>query len=197
MTGLLTALGALREVLRVVLLWAFLLLAAVAVTDWLLRTRRLSPFSSIARFFRQRIDPLLAPVERRVVRAGGQPASAPWWALAALAIAGIILLALVDFVRDLLVDVTIGASRGPGGIGRLLFYWVFMLLRVSIIVRVVASWLPVSPFSPWVRWAFAVSDPILRPLRRIIPPFGTIDISPIIAFFGLGILESLARGLLG
>lgn len=197
MTGLLSALGALREVLRVVLLWGFVLLAAVAVTDWLLRTRRLSPFSAIARFFRQHVDPLLAPVERRVARAGGQPASAPWWALAALAIAGIVLLALVDFVRDLLVDVTIGAARGPGGIGRLLFYWVFMLLRVAIIVRVVTSWLPVSPFSPWVRWAFALTEPILKPLRRIIPPFGSIDISPIIAFFGLGILESLARGFLG
>ncbi len=197
MIGLLSAFGTFRNLLQVVLLWAAVLLALVAVTDWLLRTRRLGPFSPVARFFRKHVDPLLAPIERRVVRAGGQPASAPWWALGALLIAGVVLLALVDFVRDLLMDVANGVSGGPGGIARLLVYWFFMVLRVAIIVRVVSSWLPVSPFSPWVRWAFAATEPILRPLRRIIPPFGNIDITPIIAFFGLGIIEALARGFLG
>lgn len=193
MTSVLSAFRALREILQVVLLWAAVFMAAIAVGDWLVRTRRLSPFSPIARFFRQIVDPWLEPVERRVVRAGGLPTSAPWWALAAIVILGIVLLALVDFVGGLLADVSSGVASGPGGVLRLLIYWAFTLLQIAILVRVIASWLPIGPFSRWVRWSFTLSEPILRPLRRVIPPFRSIDITPIIAFFALGILESLVR----
>ena len=197
MTFVLSAFQAVREILRTVLLWVAVIVAVIAVVDWLVRTRRISPFGPVARFFRQTIDPLLAPVERRVVRAGGLPASAPWWALAAIVIVGIVLLALVDFVGGLLADLSQGVAGGPGGFARLLVYWAFAVLQVAIIVRVIASWLPIGPFSPWVRWSFTLSEPILRPLRQVIPPFRSIDITPIIAFFALGILESLVRGWLG
>ena len=182
-----------REILRVVLLSAALIMGAIATIDWLVRTRRINPFSPLARFFRQRIDPLLEPVERRVLRAGGQPANAPWWALVAIVIIGIILLAILDFVAGLVADLMVGIAGGPGGILRLLVYWTFTVLRIAILVRVIASWLPVSPYSPWIRWSFTLSEPLLRPLRRVIPPFRSIDITPIIAFFALGILEALVR----
>ena len=183
----------LREILRVVLLSAALIMAAIAVIDWMVRTRRINPFSPIARFFRQRIDPLLEPVERRVLRAGGLPANAPWWALVGIVIIGIVLLAILDFVAGLVADLMVGFSGGIGGVLRLLVYWTFTVLRIAILVRVIASWLPISPYSPWIRWSFTLSEPILRPLRRVIPPFRSIDITPIIAFFALGILEALVR----
>lgn len=194
MNTILQALLTFREVLKVSLLWAAIIVAAIAVVDWLVRTRRINPFSVVARVFRQRIDPLLEPIERRVVRAGGLPANAPWWALAAVAVGGILLLALLDFVAGLFADVTTAASGGAGGVLRLVVYWAFMILRIAILVRVIASWLPVSPYSGWLRWSFVLSEPLLRPLRRIIPPFRSIDLTPLIAFFGLGIVESLVRG---
>ena len=191
---MLPLIGTIREVLKVVLLWAAIVIAAVAVVDWLVRTRRINPFGPIARFMRRYVDPLLEPVERRVIRAGGLPASAPWWALAGIVIAGIVLLALFDFVGGLIADVMVGVSDGPGGVLRLLVFWTFTFMRIAILVRVIASWLPVGPFSPWVRWSFTLTEPILRPLRRVIPPFRQIDLTPLIAFFGLGILEGLVRG---
>jgi YggT family protein len=183
----------LREILRIGLLSAALIMAAIAVVDWMVRTRRINPFSPVARFFRLRIDPLLEPVERRVIRAGGLPQNAPWWTLAAIVIIGIVLLALLDFVAGLVADVMVGVSGGPGGVLRLLVFWTFTILRIAILVRVIASWLPISPYSPWLRWSFTLSEPILRPLRRVIPPFRSIDLTPIIAFFALGILEALVR----
>ena len=183
----------LREILRVVLLCAALIMAVIAIVDWMVRTRRISPFSPVARFFRQRIDPLLEPVERRVIRAGGLPANAPWWALVGIVISGIVLLAILDFVAGLVADLMVGVSGGAGGILRLLVFWTFTVLRIAILVRVIASWLPISPYSHWIRWSFTLSEPLLRPLRRVIPPFRSIDITPIIAFFGLGILEALVR----
>jgi len=191
--GLLPAFGALREILRVLMLWAAAIVATIAAVDWLVRTHRVSPFSPVARFFRQHIDPVLEPVERRVVRSGGLPASAPWWALAAIVVGGILLLALLDFLGGILADLSRGLAAGPGGLVRLVVYWTFALFRIAIIVRVIATWLPVGTFSRWIRWSFTLSEPILRPLRRVIPPFGSIDITPIIAFVGLFIVESFVR----
>ena len=196
MTTLLPAFGTLREILRVVMFWAAVIVAAIAVVDWLVRTRRVSPFSPVSRFFRKHIDPLLEPVERRVVRSGGLPAAAPWWALAAIVIGGILLLAMVDFLGGVLADLSRAMSGGAGGLVRLLVYWTFAVLRIAIILRVIASWLPMGPSSRWVRWAFTLSEPILRPLRRVIPTFGSIDITPIIAFVALFIVESFVRTLL-
>jgi YggT family protein len=183
----------LREILRVVLLSAALIMAAVAIVDWMVRTRRINPFSPVARFFRQHVDPLLEPVERRVIRAGGLPANAPWWALVGVVIIGIVLLALLDFVAGLVADLMVGVSGGVGGLLRLLVYLTLSVVRMGILVSVIASWLPISPYSPWIRWSFILSEPILRPLRRVIPPFRSIDITPIIAFFALVILEALVR----
>ncbi|HEX6314730.1 MAG TPA: YggT family protein [Gemmatimonadaceae bacterium] len=185
-----------REILRTVLLWAALIMATIAVLDWMVRTRRINPFGPVARFFRQRIDPLLEPVERRVVRAGGLPASAPLWALGGIVITGIVLLAIFDFLGGLIADVMIGVTSGPRGLVRLLIVWTFTLLRIAILVRVIASWLPISPYSRWIRWSFTLSEPMLRPLRRIIPPIRSIDITPIVAFFGLGLIEALIRSAL-
>jgi YggT family protein len=196
-TAILAGFGTLREILRVVLLWAAVIMAVIAVVDWMVRTRRLNPFGPIARYFRKYVDPMLEPVEHRVVRAGGLPASAPWWALGGIVIAGIVLLALLDFVAGLLADLTHGVASGARGIVGLLVYWSFAILRLAIIVRILASWLPLSPHSRWVRWAFTLSEPLLRPLRRLIPPFRSIDLSPIAAFILLMILESIVRGVLG
>jgi YggT family protein len=56
---------------------------------------------------------------------------------------------------------------------------------------VISSWLPISPYSPWISWSYALSEPILAPLRRIVPNFGGLDITPILAYFLLSIIESV------
>jgi YggT family protein len=196
-SNLLMTFALVREVLKNVLLWAALIVAAVATIDWLVRTRRVSPFGPVARFFRERVDPWLEPVERRVVRAGGLPASAPWWALAGIVVGGVILLALIDFLGGLLVDVARGVDGGPSGIVGIVIYWGFAILRIAIIVRVLSSWLPTSPYSRWVRWSFTLTEPLLQPLRRVIPLIRSIDITPIVAFLAIGIVEGLVRGWLG
>jgi YggT family protein len=146
-------------------------------------------FGPLARFSRSRIDPVLEPIERKVLRAGGNPASAPLWALAAVVIGGILLISVLDFIRAEIVGVAFAMQAGPGGILKLLVGWTFDFIRIAILVRVVSSWLPVSPYSPWIRWSYSVSEPILKPLRQVIPAMGPIDITPIIAYFLIGFLQ--------
>src|SRR3954451_20860222 len=87
--------------IRVGLFYAGAVVAAVCLFDWAVRTRRINPFNRVARFFRGSIEPLMAPVERTIVRAGGSPASAPLWSVVAFAVLGILLTNLLDFLGEI------------------------------------------------------------------------------------------------
>jgi YggT family protein len=166
-------------------------LAIVCILDWLVRTRRINPFNPVARFIRQTVDPLILPMEKRVVRAGGLPSSAPWWTLAIAVVVGILLITALDFIAGQIVGAWAALNSGPRGLFVLLVQWTFLILRAALLIRVVISWLPISPYSPWVRWSFSLTEPFLRPLRSIIPTLGMFDITPLVAYFVLGLLESL------
>jgi len=49
-------------------------------------------------------------------------------------------------------------------------------------VRVIASWFGVSPYAKWMRPVLALTNWIVEPLRRIVPPIGMIDVSPMVAY---------------
>jgi YggT family protein len=179
------------QILRTVLLWIALVFGAICALDWAVRTRKISPFNAVARFCRSTVDPFIAPIERKVVRAGGTPASAPLWALAVVVVGGILLLTLLDVVRAEVVRSMVASQSGSAGIFHLLVSWTFSILKIALIVRVISSWLPISPYSVWVRWSYALSEPILAPLRRVVPSMGGLDITPILAYFLLNIIESV------
>jgi YggT family protein len=187
---------ALLGIVRLTLLALAALFALLCLLDWAVRTRHVNLFGATARFTRSKVDPLIAPIERRVVSAGGNPTSAPLWALAAVVIGGILIINLLDFIRGELFGLAFAVESGPGGIFRLIVGWAFDFLRIALLVRVVSSWLPISPYSKWIRWSYAVSEPILRPLRQVIPSLGMIDITPIIAYFLIGFIQSAVLHLL-
>lgn len=178
--------------LRVTLFWLAVAVALIATLDWLVRTRRVQPFGVLARFCRRYIDPLLAPIERRVVRRGGLPSTAPWWALGVVVVGGLLLLALLEFLGRLFLQVAWGASS-PGRFGLMLVSWAFTVLRIALIVRVISSWFQISPWSRWIRWSFVLTEWMLAPLRRIVPTFGPVDITPMVAFILLMILQSVLQ----
>jgi len=176
-------------VLRTALFAVAVVLFVVFAIDWLVRTRRISPFSALARVFRRVVDPMVMPVERRIVRAGGSPVSAPWWTLVAVVVGGILLIVGLQFVRGIIVSAMLSTSRGTRGLYQLLVSWTFGILQLALIVRIIASWIQISPYSRWVRWSYPLTEWLLRPLRSVIPPFGMIDVTPIVAYFVLYLLE--------
>jgi YggT family protein len=196
MSDPLLALALLSRGVRVALLALGALFAVVAVLDWAARTRRLNPFGGTARFMRTRVDPRLGAVERQVVRAGGQLAATPWWALVGYVIIAALLIAMVDGLVGLVLDAQLAMGRGAVGVLILLVRWTFAFLRIALIVRVVMSWLPRLAHSRWVSWSFGATDWMLRPLRRIVPSLGVMDITPIVAYFALVIAEWLVESVL-
>lgn len=191
MNEVLVALSATAGVLRTVLLVGGVTLALIATADWAVRTRRINPFGGVARFMRARVDPRLVGIERQVVRAGGHPSAAPLWALVAYVVAGALLLAALEMIGGFLRQLMIAGSLGLGGMLALVVHWTFGVLRFAIIVRVISSWFPQLARSRFLSWTYGATEWFLRPLRRLIPTIGMIDISPIVAYFALQIVEAI------
>lgn len=177
--------------LRPALFGAAAVAAAICVVDWLVRTRRIGAFTPVARFFRSTVEPLMLPIERRIVRSGGLPTQAPWWTLAGIVVGGIVLISVLQFVQDQLRYLAMASAGGAGSLLRLALMWGFGLLKLAILVRVISSWISVSPYSPWIRWSYVLTEWMLRPLRAVIPAMGPFDVTPIAAYFLLAIAEQV------
>lgn len=65
----------------------------------------------------------------------------------------------------------------------------FQIYTFILIARVLVSWVNPDPFNPIMQFLVRATDPILEPLRRVIPPLGPIDISPIVALLLLQALQ--------
>ena len=67
----------------------------------------------------------------------------------------------------------------------------FTLLNLAILARVLLSWVRVNPYHPAVELLYRITEPILAPLRRVIPSIGMVDISPVIALILLQIIQEV------
>ncbi len=167
---------------RVLVVCALVYASTVGLTHWAVRSRRLSPFGRWPRLVRRASDPVLLPLERRVVRAGGSPHDAPLWLVGIVILGGLLLLTLLHWLAGVIVSISVMADAGPRAFARLLVDAVFSLLMGAIFVRVIASWLGVSPYNRWMRPVVVATDWIIQPIRRVLPPLGMFDMSPMVAW---------------
>ncbi|WP_130470838.1 YggT family protein [Candidatus Magnetaquicoccus inordinatus] len=64
-----------------------------------------------------------------------------------------------------------------------------------ILIRVLLSWVNPDPYNPIVQFLMRATDPLLEPLRRLLPPVAGLDLSPIVALLGLSLLQRLVAGM--
>ena len=177
--------------MRYVVFGVVLLAALAAFGSWLVRTRRISPFSAFGRGLRSVTDPVLGPLERRVVRMGGNPAHAGGWLIVLAATAGIVVLSLIGWLFQTFQTVNVAAHAGPRATIRLIIEILYRILMYALIVRVIAAWFGLFRYSRWVRPAYILTDWIVEPIRRLVPSLGAFDISPILAWLALMLLRNI------
>ena len=71
--------------------------------------------------------------------------------------------------------------------------FVFTFLSFAIIARALVSWVITDPYNPIVYWLDRLTAPIMEPLRRVIPPIGMMDVTPIVALLILQFAQVLIR----
>lgn len=161
------------------------ILAAVLLLRFWMQAVRVRPPASIGQFVYTFSDWLVKPLRRLVPGAGGYD-----WA----SLLGAFLVALVSTALTLWAM----AALEPATVLLLsvhkLIQWSLYGFMGLLIIEVIFSWVnPHAPLAPFVR---VLTDPLMRPLRRVIPPIGSIDLTPLVAFILLRIALYLTASLL-
>jgi YggT family protein len=68
---------------------------------------------------------------------------------------------------------------------------VLSLYYYVILARVLISWFNPNPYNPIVDAIYRLTEPVLTPIRRILPPMGGFDLSPLVVFFILMFLRKI------
>lgn len=160
------------------------LLGGVLLLRFWMQVVRVRPPASIGQFLFHLSNWLVLPLRRLLPGVGGYD-----WA----SLIGAILMIVVAVTIDLLIM----SGFSPEFLlllSALRFVeWVFYGLMGLLILEAIFSWVnPHAPMAPFIR---ALNDPILRPLRRVVPLIGNIDLSPLVALLllqiGLRVISAL------
>lgn len=77
-----------------------------------------------------------------------------------------------------------------------LIYLAFEVYMILILVRIVLSWIKHNPYQPIIRFVYEITEPFLSFFRKIIPPIGMMDISPVVAYFVLLLIRTVLLSLI-
>jgi YggT family protein len=161
------------------------LLAALLLLRFWMQAVRVRPPLSLSQFMFRLTDWLVLPLRRVLPGMGGYD-----WA----SLAGACLVALMSIALELAVRSVFAVE--PWLLLSLLsiVHWILYGLIILLFIEVIFSWVnPYAPLAPMVR---AMNEPLMRPLRRVIPPIGGVDLSPLAAFLILRIAIFLADNLI-
>jgi YggT family protein len=157
----------------------------------------LNPFGWTSRTVRRLSDGFIIPVRGGLRGFGIDTKFAPLVVILITILLGWYVLQLVGTVASTLVGV-IGSTRS-GSVFRVIGFIISGLLSIFIlfiVVRIVFSWGMVSYSNRVMRFLVNVTEPLLGPLRRMIPPLGWLDISPLVAILILWLFQQAVVGTL-
>jgi YggT family protein len=157
----------------------------------------LNPFGSISLTLRRLTDPLIAPVKRVLINLSVDPKYAPLVTILIAILLGWFVLQLVANVANTAAGVLLSSQRAALGplVGYVL-YGMLAFYSLLIFIRIIFSWVMVSYSNRVMRFLVNTTEPLMGPLRRIVPPVGRFDISPIVAFIIIWIFQAAVAGTL-
>jgi YggT family protein len=166
-----------------------LVVIALMLARLILNKADLNPFSRPVIMIRRWTDPLVNPVRRPIVQMGFSPNVAPLVVILIAILLGYFasqfIGTLLFTVRGLILSVT---RRAPISFVGYIIFGALAGYSLMIFARIIMSW-GVSPHNRLLHFLIRLTEPLLGPFRRVIPPLGMIDISPIIVLFLLDLLQ--------
>lgn len=157
----------------------------IVLTRFILQLVKADFYNPISQFIVRATNPPLVPLRRIIPGAGGMDIASLVLVLALLIIKVIIL--------SLLISGSFSASPQQfllylfASLAKLLLNYVFW----AVILRVILSWVAPDPRNPGTAIVIQVTEPIMAPVRKLLPPMGGLDLSPIIILIGIQFLQIL------
>jgi YggT family protein len=166
-----------------------LVIIVLMIARLILNKADFNPFSRPFIILRRWTDPLVNPVRMSLVQFGFSPNVAPLVVILIAILFGyfasrfinLVLLTIQGLIKSVLLSSPISF------VGYLIF-GVLAFYSLAIFLRIVMSW-GASPRNRLLHFLIHLTEPILAPFRRIIPPLGIFDISPIIVLVLLDLLQ--------
>ncbi|MGB5735476.1 MAG: YggT family protein [Thiohalocapsa sp.] len=161
----------------------FGLYIAIVMIRFLLQWARADFYNPISQFIVKVTSPVLRPMRKVIPGYGGLDLSALVlaWLLKALELA--LLSMLLGLGRNPLAALLWAI---PALVGLMISIFLF-----GILIRVILSWVNPDPYNPAVALLNRITDPIMVPAQRLVPPISGIDLSPMVAMIALVLLEML------
>jgi YggT family protein len=157
----------------------------------------LNPFGWVSRTLRSLTDGLVMPVRAALRNVGVDPKFAPLVVILVSILLGYFLVQIVGTIATTLDGVVSGLRIGAiVSVVGFIISGLISLYILFIFMRVIFSWGMISYRNRVMRFLVDVTEPMLGPLRRMLPPLGQMDISPLVAILILWLFQQAIAGTL-
>lgn len=150
---------------------------------FLLQLVRADFHNPVSQFMVKATNPLLRPL-RRIIPG-----------LAGIDLASVVLLFAIQALELGLLNLASGISVDAGALAVIsiarLVNLLLTIYLITILIQVILSWVGPQAYNPVVSLLYSLNEPVLRPARRILPPFSGIDLSPLIVLVVIQLLKIL------
>jgi YggT family protein len=161
----------------------FGLYITIVIIRFLLQWAGADFYNPLSQFIVKMTSPVLRPLRRLLPGYGG------------VDVASLVVAWLLKTVELAVLTLLLGLSLNPlGAVAWAVPALVALFINIflfAILIRVILSWVNPDPYNPAVGILTRITDPILIPAQRVIPPIGGIDLSPMLVMIGLVLLEML------
>ena len=162
---------------------------------FMLQWLRADFYNPVSQFIVRATTPPLKPLRRIIPGVGGQD-------MAAIVLSLLLLMAKYLLIRSLgagAIEVAnVAAPLASAGIAGLLLIALAEVLATfiniflfAIIIQVILSWVNTGGYNPVIGLIQTLSEPVMRPIRKFIPPLGGLDLTPLFASLGLMFIKML------
>ncbi|MET0646770.1 MAG: YggT family protein [Pyrinomonadaceae bacterium] len=191
------------EIFNVLSLFVFYAIATIILVVIVLMLVRLilnkadlNPFSRPVIMVRRWTDPMVNPVRRPLVQAGISPNLTPLVVILIAILLGYFASRFINTVlftvHGLVKSVTFG---DPISLVGYVIFGILAIYSLMIFARIIISW-GVGPHNRLLHFLIRATEPVLGPFRRLIPPLGFLDISPIVVLLLLDLFQRAVAGTL-
>ena len=161
----------------------FTLYLALVMLRFLLQLVRADFHNPLSQFVVKMTNPPLRLLRRFIPGLGG------------IDIASVVLMAALQVLMIWLIHVANAQAVNISGILLMalaeLISLMLNIFLVAIIVQVILSWVGPRGYNPIVSLIYSLTDPVLRPVRRVLPPISGIDFSPLVVFLAMNLIKIL------
>lgn len=158
----------------------------VIVLRFLLQLVRADFYNPVSQFVVKATNPLLLPLRKVIPGVFGLDMASIVLALLfhALVITALALILHNSFVPPLAL--ALWSLVGTLAVTLNVFFW-------GMIIMIVVSWVAPQSYNPVLLLLRQLVEPLMAPFRKILPPMGGLDLSPILAFLSLGVLDIVVK----